>query len=255
MPHHLCVCCTIRIYAVPSHAMLHCLYVSCTIQNYTEPFHTTLHCLCVRCATWHYPEPFDATLHHLFTVLQRSARLFAIELVHFTISISNSTWATRLFIIWLNYSCLGCSVSWRKSKLSIIWPCHSFISYAVLQLILKPALFLLIYLTSWYFWWWRPLSAKLFAIELVHFTISISNSTWATRPFIIWLNYSCLGCSVSWRKSKLSIIWPCHSFISYAVLQLILKPALFLLIYLTSWYFWWWRPPIMMTKPQSQIPY
>ena len=156
MPHHLCVRCTIRIYAVPSHAMQHCLYVSCTIQNYTEPFHTTLHCLCVCCATWHYPEPFDATLHHLFTVLQMSAKLFSIELVHFTISISNSTWATRPFIIWLNYSCLGCSVSWRKSKLSIIWPCHSFISYAVLQLILKPALFLLIYLTSWCFWWWRP---------------------------------------------------------------------------------------------------
>ena len=97
--------------------------------------------------------------------------------------------------------------------------------------------------------------AKLFSIELVHFTSSSSNSTWATRLFIIWLNYSCLGCSVSWRKSKLSIIWPCHSFISYAVLQLILKPALFLLIYLTSWYFWWWWPPIMMTKPQSQIPY
>ena len=128
--------------------MLHCLYVRGTIQNYTEPFHTTLHRLCVHCATWNYPEPFDTTLHHLFTVLQMSAKLFAIELVHFTISSSNSTWATRPFIIWLNYSCLGYSVSWRKTKLSIIWPCHSFISYSILQLILKPALFSLIYLLT-----------------------------------------------------------------------------------------------------------
>ena len=107
-------------------------------------------------STRHYPEPFDATLHLLRIVLQVSARLFVIELIHFTISCSNSTWATRPFIIWLNYSCLGCSVSWRKTKPSIIWPCHSFISYSILQLIFRPALFLLIYLTSLYFWWWRP---------------------------------------------------------------------------------------------------
>ena len=139
------------------------LFVS-TLYHYTELFHVTLHHLCVRCATRHYPVLFDATLHCLFTVLQMSAKLFVIELVHFTISCSNSTWATRPFIIWLNYSCLGCSVSWRKTKPSIIWPCHSFISYSILQLILKPALYLLIYLTSLYFWWWRPpilfLSAK-----------------------------------------------------------------------------------------------
>ena len=109
--------------------------------------YATLHRLCVRCVTRHNPEPFDATLHRLCTVLQMSAKLFAIELVHFTISCSNSTWATRPFIIWLNYSCLGCSVSWRKTKPSIIWPCHSFISYDVLQLIFRPALYLLIYLT------------------------------------------------------------------------------------------------------------
>ena len=44
-----------------------------------------------------------------------------------------------------------------------------------------------------------------------------------------------LACGVTWR--------PCHSFISYAILQLILKPSLYLLIYLTSLYLWWWRPP------------
>ena len=115
-----------------------------------------LHHLYVRCATRHYPVPFDATLHRLCTVLQTSAKLFVIELVHFTTSCSNSTLATRPFIIWLNYPCLECSVSWRKTKPSIIWPCHSFISYSILQLILKPALYLLIYLTSLYFWWWRP---------------------------------------------------------------------------------------------------
>ena len=81
------------------------------------------------------------------------------------------------------------------------------------------------------------MSAKLFVIELVHFTIPCFNSTWATRPFLIWLNYSCLGCSVSRRKTRLSIIWPCHSFISYAILQLILTPSLYLLIYSISLYF------------------
>ena len=127
--------------------------VRCTILNYAEPFDATLHRLCVRCATRRYPEPFNATLHRLSTVLQMSAKLFVIKLVHFTISCSNSTWATRPFLIWLNYSCLGCSVSRRKTRLSIIWPCHSFISYAILQLILIPSLYLLIYLTSLYFWW------------------------------------------------------------------------------------------------------
>ena len=154
--HHLCVHCTIRLYAEPFHATLHCLYVRCTILHYAELFHATLHHLCVRCATRSYSVPFDATLHRLCTVLQMSAKLFVIEPVHLTISCSNSTLATRPFIIWLNYPCLGCSVSRRKTKPSIIWPCHSFISYSILQLIFRPALYLLIYLTSLYFWWWRP---------------------------------------------------------------------------------------------------
>ena len=38
-------------------------------------------------------------------------------------------------------------------------------------------------------------------------------------------------------ETKPSIIWLCHSFISYAILQLILRPAFYLLIYLTSLYF------------------
>ena len=108
----------------------------CTIRHYAEPFHATLHRWYLRCTIRHYPEPFDATQHRLCTVLQMSAKLFAIELVHSTISFSNSTWATTPFIIWLNYPCLGCSVSRRKTKPSIIWPCHSFISYAMLQPIL-----------------------------------------------------------------------------------------------------------------------
>ena len=160
--HHLCARCTIRRYARPLHATLHCLYVAvplyticvrCTIRHYAEPFHATLHRLCVRYATQRYPEPFDATLHRLSAVLQMSAKLFAIELVHFTISCSNSTWATRPFIIWLNYPCLGCFVSRRNTKPSILCPCHSFISYSILQLIFRPSLYLLIYLTSLYFWW------------------------------------------------------------------------------------------------------
>ena len=135
----MCLRCTILHYAEPFHATLHHLCVRCTIRHYAEPFHATLHRLCVRCATRRYPEPFDATLHRLCTVLQMSARLFTIGLVHFTISCSNSTWATRPSIIWLNYPCLGCSVSRRKAKSSIIWPCHSFISYSILQLIFRPA--------------------------------------------------------------------------------------------------------------------
>ena len=133
-----------------------------TICVYTVPFYITLshftqcYTVCAYAVYSTLPCPFDATLHLLRIVLQVSARLFVIELIHFTISCSNSTWATRPFIIWLNYSCLGCSVSWRKTKPSIIWPCHSFISYSILQLIFRPALFLLIYLTSLYFWWWRP---------------------------------------------------------------------------------------------------
>ena len=88
-------------------------YVHCAIRHCAKPFpnDSTLHRMCVHCTTGHYVEAFDATLHRLCTVLQMSAKLFAIELVHFTISCSNSTWATRPFIIWLNYSCLGCSVS------------------------------------------------------------------------------------------------------------------------------------------------
>ena len=115
-----------------------------------------LNLMCVHGTIRHYAEPFYATLNRLCTVLKMSAKLFAIELVHFTISCSNSTWATRPFIIWLNYSRLGCFVSWRKTKPPIIRPCQSFISYAILPLILRPALYLLIYLTSLYFWWWRP---------------------------------------------------------------------------------------------------
>ena len=137
--HHLCVRCTNRHNAEPFHATLHCFYVRCSIRHYAEPFHATLHQLCVRrtiphyaelfnatlhhlyvrctirhyaelfdatlhglcasCATRHYPEPFPATLHRLCTILQMNTKLFVIKLVNFTISCSNSTWATTPFII------------------------------------------------------------------------------------------------------------------------------------------------------------
>ena len=82
-------------------------------------------------------------------------------------------------------------------------------------------------------------NAKQFNVQIERLMFIIYHSS-----FIIWLDCSCLGCSVSWRKTKPSMIWPCHSFISYSILQLILKPALYLLIYLTYLYFWWWRLPI-----------
>ena len=119
------------------------------ISHNTTTYVSTLYHFTLRCAIWRNVTPF-------VYCIQMSAKLFAIEPVQFTISCSDSTWETRPFIIWLNYSCLGCSVSRRKTKPSRIWPCHSFISYSILQLIFRPALYLLIYLRSLYFWWWRP---------------------------------------------------------------------------------------------------
>ena len=97
--HHLCVRRTIPHYAELFNATLHHLYVRCTIRHYAELFHATLHGLCASCATRHYPEPFPATLHRLRTMLQMNTKLFVIKLVNFMISCSNTTWATRPFII------------------------------------------------------------------------------------------------------------------------------------------------------------
>ena len=97
--HHLCVRRTIPHYAELFNATLHHLYVRCTIRHYAELFHATLHGLCASCATRHYPEPLPATLHRLCTILQMNTKLFVIKLVNFMISCSNSTWATRPFII------------------------------------------------------------------------------------------------------------------------------------------------------------
>ena len=131
-----------------------------------------------------------------------SAKLFVIELVYFTISCSNSTWATGPFIIWLDYSCLGYSVSWRKTKPSIIWPCHSFISYSILQLILKPALYWLICLTSLYFWWWRlPIVAQHLRTLLLLFSRDRCKGSHATLSLLIALDEFCDVC-LSWRSTK-----------------------------------------------------
>ena len=115
--------------------MLSNLMFSKSVWCSAKLFNVMLYHLFVRWTIRHYTEPFHATLHRLCTVSQTSARLFVIELVHFTISCSHSTQATRPFIIWRNFSCLGCSS--RKHKPSTIWPWHSFISYAILQLILR----------------------------------------------------------------------------------------------------------------------
>ena len=50
-------------------------------------------------------------------------------------------------------------------------------------------------------------------------------------PADLWSICSLYFWWFSWRKTKPSIIWPYHSFISYAILQLILWPALHLRIY------------------------
>ena len=85
----VCVHCTVWHYPEPFHATLYRLCLRCAIRHCAKPFHTTLHHMCVHCTIWYYAEPFDATLHCLCTVLQMSK--FAVELVHFTISCSNST--------------------------------------------------------------------------------------------------------------------------------------------------------------------
>ena len=97
--YHSTLRCTIRHYAEPFHTTLHHLCVRCTNRRYADPFHATLHGLCASCATRHYPEPFPATLHRLCTILQMNTKLFVIKLVNFMISCSNTTWATRPFII------------------------------------------------------------------------------------------------------------------------------------------------------------
>ena len=67
------------------------LCVRCTIWHNAEPFQATLHRFRVHRTIWHYAELFHATLHRLCAILQMNAKLFAIELLHFTISCSNST--------------------------------------------------------------------------------------------------------------------------------------------------------------------
>ena len=134
---------TICVHAVPFDITLSHFTQRYTICVYTVPFDFTLSHFTQRYIVCMYAVPFyitlsyftqrytdcayavllditlchlvDATLHRLCTVLQMSTKLFVIEPVHLTISCSNSTLATRPFIIWLNYPCLGCSVSWRKT--------------------------------------------------------------------------------------------------------------------------------------------
>ena len=72
----------------------------------------------------------------------------------------------------------------------------------------------------------------LWNIRTLYLNIKLLSITWNVS--MLWRIVE-LASGVTWR--------PCHSFISYAILQLILKPSLYLLIYLTSLYFWWWRPP------------
>ena len=89
--HRLCVRCAIRHYPEPFHATLHRLCARCAIRHCAKPFHATLNLMCVHGTIRHYAEPFYATLNRFCTVLKMSAKLFAIELVHFTISCANST--------------------------------------------------------------------------------------------------------------------------------------------------------------------
>ena len=118
---------TICVYAVPFDITLSHFTQRYTVCMYAVPFYITLSYFTQRYTICAYAVLLEITVCHLTqryivlcTVLQMSAKLFVVELVHFTISCFNSTWATRPFIIWLDYSCLGCSVSRRKTKSSII---------------------------------------------------------------------------------------------------------------------------------------
>ena len=86
-------------------------------------------------------------------------------------------------------------------------------------------------------------------VQRTHKWCSVRSNSFAEHQ-TLYLNIKLLSItwniSMLWRIDELAngVTWrPCHSFISYAILQLILKPSLYLLIYLTSLYCWWWRPP------------
>ena len=195
--------------------------------------------------------PFVWTLYHstLRWAISRNATLFVCTLYHSTLRWAISRNATP-FVRTLCYSTLPWAISSNATPFGM---CAVLFDIALSHFTLRytvcvynvPFDITLSHLTQRYTVF--VLYCK-WVLSYSQFHVC-SNLTWATRPFFIWLNYSCLGCSVSWRKNKPSIIWPCHSFIIYAILQPILRPALYLLIYLMSLYFWWWRPPI--SRPYS----
>ena len=104
------VCCTMRHYAEPFHATLHCLHVRCTILHHAEPFHAMLH-ICV------YAVPFDITLTHVtqgYTVCVYAVP-FDISLSHFTQRYTICVYAIPFYI-----------------TLSKLTQCYTVCAYAVL---------------------------------------------------------------------------------------------------------------------------
>ena len=73
---------------------------------------------------------------------------------------------------------------------------------------------------------------------------NIRRSIWTLNCLVLLEIFRSCGESssllVAWREGY---VIPYYFIISYAILQLILKPSLYLLIYFTSLYFWWFRPP------------
>ena len=136
-----------------------------------EPFHATLHCWCGRCTILHYAKPFHTTLHHL--CVRCTIRHYAEpchETLHCLYVRCTILHNAELFYATLHHLCVRCAT--RHYPVPFDAALH--LLCTVLQM-----------------------SAKLFVTELIHFKISCSNSTWATGPFIIWLNDPCLGCSIS----------------------------------------------------------
>ena len=104
------VCCTMRHYAEPFHATLHCLHVRCTILHHAEPFHAMLD-ICV------YALPFDITLTHVtqgYTVCVYAVP-FDISLSHFTQRYTICVYAIPFYI-----------------TLSKLTQCYTVCAYAVL---------------------------------------------------------------------------------------------------------------------------
>ena len=196
------------------------------IRHDATPFVCTLYHSTLRWAISRNSTPFVCTLYHSTSrwAISRSATPFVCRLYHSTLRWAISSKAT-LFVCTLYHSTLRWAIS-RNATSFVRMLCYSTLPCAIWR---NATLFVYCIANECLAIrnWASPFHNFMFQLDMGFYHLSFLS-------FIIWRDYSCLGCSVSCRKTKPSIIWPCHSFISYYILQLVLKPASYLLIYLTS---------------------